>query len=69
MAIGHLVVNVFVDNVAQPLMGARVNISGNNTNINVVTDESGRTEAIALEAPNIEYSLEPQTIVQPWETA
>lgn len=68
MAIGHLVVNVFVDNVAQPLMGARVNISGNNTNINVVTDESGRTEAIALEAPNIEYSLEPQTIVQPWET-
>lgn len=68
MAIGHLVVNVFVDNVAQPLMGAKVNISGNNTNINVVTDESGRTEAIALEVPDIEYSLEPQTIVQPWET-
>lgn len=68
MATGNLIVNVFVDNVAQPLKGANVNISGNNTNINLITDESGQTEAIDLEAPNIEYSLEPQNQVQPFST-
>lgn len=68
MAIGRLVVSVFVDNVAQPLSGANVNISGVNTNINLVTDESGRTSTVELEAPDVSYSLEPQTKVRPFST-
>lgn len=68
MAIGRLVINAFVDNVAQPLEGATVHITGENTDINLVTDESGQTSVIDLEAPNIDYSLEPQHTVQPFST-
>lgn len=68
MAIGRLIVSVFVDNVAQPVEGANVNISGEKTNLNFVTDESGKTEIIELEAPDIEYSLEPQNTVRPFST-
>ncbi len=68
MAIGRLTVSVFVDNIAQPLSGAKVNISGENTNIDLVTDESGKTETIELEAPDVDYSLEPQNVTQPFST-
>lgn len=68
MAIGRLIVSVFVDNVAQPVEGANVNISGPNTDINFTTDESGKTEVIELEAPDTQYSLEPQNTVQPFST-
>lgn len=68
MATGRLVVSVFVDNVAQPLKGASVNISGLNTNMDLITDESGRTNVVELAAPDIEYTLEPQTAVQPFST-
>lgn len=68
MATGRLVVSVFVDNVAQPLSDARVNITGGNTNIDLITDSSGRTSVIELEAPDVNYSLEPQNAVQPFST-
>ncbi|MDD2435811.1 MAG: peptidoglycan-binding protein [Bacilli bacterium] len=41
-------------------------IFGENTNLNVTTDTSGKTETLSLEAPNIEYSLEPQENVRPY---
>ena len=66
MAIGRLIVSVYVDNIAQPISGANVNIVGENTNINVVTDESGKTNEIELAAPDIEYSLEPQDVIRPF---
>ena len=66
MAIGRLIVIVYVDNIAQPISGANVNIVGENTNINVVTDESGKTNEIELAAPDIEYSLEPQDVIRPF---
>ncbi len=66
MAVGRLVISVFVDNVALPLEGALVNISGENTNINLITDESGKTNVIELNAPDIEYTLEPQNTVLPF---
>lgn len=68
MAIGRLVVSVFEDNIAQPVKGANVNITGADTNINLVTDESGRTDVIELEAPDILYTLEPQHEVRPFST-
>ncbi len=68
MAIGRLVVSVFLDNVAQPVQGANVNISGPGVNINLLTDESGRTNIIDLEAPDSEYSLHPQHEVRPFST-
>lgn len=68
MAIGRLSISVFIDNVAQPIEGANVNISGKNTNINLITDESGRTDLIELEAPDMDYTLEPQNTVQPFST-
>lgn len=66
MAIGRLIIRVLVDNIAQPLEGATVNISGENVNLSFVTDESGKTPFIELEAPDISYSLEPQNIVRPF---
>lgn len=66
MAIGRLIVNVYIDNIAQPINGANVNITGENTNINTVTNESGKTNEIELDAPNIEYSLEPQEVIRPF---
>ena len=66
MAVGYLIVNVYVDNIAQPLQGANVQVEGENTNINVLTNISGKTNQIELSAPNVEYSLEPQTDIKPF---
>lgn len=66
LPVGYLVVNVYVDNVAQPLEGANVKVEGENTNINVLTNISGKTDEIELSAPNVEYSLEPQTEIKPF---
>lgn len=68
MASGRLVVQVFVDNVALPLEGATVTINGEDTNLNLMTDESGRTSVVELKAPDLEYTLEPQNTVQPFST-
>lgn len=68
MAIGHLALNVFVDNIAQPLEGAHVNIRGENTNIDLITDSSGRTTQVDLEAPDTQYSLTPQHTIKPFST-
>ncbi|MEI3530479.1 MAG: peptidoglycan-binding protein [Bacilli bacterium] len=61
-------VSVFVDNIAQPVEGALVNVSDGNNSINLITDASGRTDIIELETPNIEYTLEPQNAVKPFST-
>lgn len=68
MAKGRLVISVFVDNIAIPIKGANIIIHGTNTNLEVTTDESGRTAIIELDAPDKAYSLEPQTQIQPFST-
>ncbi len=66
MAIGRLIVNVYVDNIAQPINEANVNIKGENTNINVLTNISGKTNEIELYAPDEIYSMSPQVDVKPF---
>ncbi len=63
---GFLIVQVFADNEAQPLNGARIHITGENTDINETTDISGKTREIPLNAPSREFSLTPQSNVQPY---
>ena len=63
---GYLLVNVYVDNIAQPVENARVRILGENTNLELFTNESGQTEKVELLAPNVEYSLTEQTEVRPY---
>ncbi len=65
---GYLIVNVYVDNVAQPVSNAKVQIIGKNTNIVLFTNESGQTEKIELDAPNVNLSLNEQNEVQPFST-
>lgn len=68
MARGYLIVNVYTDNIALPVVGARVNIISDNTNLELYTDESGQTEKVELTAPDISYSEEEQTEVRPYNT-
>ena len=54
-----------------PVQGARVTIrsSGSDQILEeATTDESGNTQLIELEAPDVEYSLEPQREVRPYST-
>lgn len=66
MAIGHLVVSVFVDNIAQPINKATVNIIGENFNISTLTNISGKTNEIELFAPDEIYSMTPQEDIKPF---
>ncbi len=66
MATGYLIVEVYEDNETTPIESASVQILGEDTNINVLTDSSGKTETVSLNAPNIEFSLEPQEEVRPY---
>ena len=66
MAKGKLIVNVYVNNVATPIEGATVNISDGSSSIDVLTNESGQTNIIELEAPDKMYSLQPQKEVRPF---
>jgi len=63
---GYLIINVYADNIAQPVNEAEIEIRGNSTNIKIKTDNFGKSEKIALDAPNKEYSLTPQTQVKPY---
>ncbi len=65
---GRLIVQVFIDNIASPINNALVNIKGENTDINLTTDISGKTKVIELSVPSIEYSLIPQEEVLPYST-
>ncbi len=66
MARGYLVINVYADNIAQPIENAKVEITGENTNLELYTDESGQTERVELTAPDLSYSESEQSEVRPY---
>lgn len=68
MARGYLIVNVYADNIALPISNARVDIIGDETNLELYTDESGQTEVVELAAPDLIYSEEEQNTVRPYST-
>ena len=63
MSNGYLNINVFNSTVGKQLPEATISVinpkDGNKTVQELVTNESGQTNTITLEAPPIEYSLEP----------
>lgn len=63
---GFLIVNVYVDNIAQPVNRAKVEII--DQNITVYTNIDGATLPIELEAPAEKYSQTPQTQIKPYST-
>ncbi len=69
MAKGYLKINVYSDNIANPIMDADIRIIKNNEVIyNTKTSEDGQTELISLDTVDKNYSLENQTDVRPYET-
>ena len=71
MAIGTLRVQARTELGFFPVQGARVTIrsSGSDQILEeATTDESGNTQLIELEAPDVAYSLEPQREVRPYST-
>ena len=56
MTKGNLIVNVYVNNIATPIKGATVNISDGINSINLNTNESGQTNVIEHDAPDIKYT-------------
>lgn len=69
-ASGSLKVYLTSGNGARPIRGATVRISytgvPDSTLMELVTDDSGQTASIDLEAPALSYSLEPGSDVQPY---
>ena len=71
---GFLTISVINSSTNRPIQNATVNIYSmdeqqNNTGIvleNLKTDESGQVRNIVLSAPNIEYSLNPESTVRPY---
>ncbi len=63
MSIGRLRISVFNETVGMPLPNTTITISLSNQENKVVeevvTDSSGQTDTVELEAPPVEYSLEP----------
>lgn len=61
MSTGKIQINIFGETVGQPLEGARVTVSSASENSNVVseiiTNSSGKSDILELEAPPLEYSL------------
>ncbi len=71
MATGTLRVQARTELGFFPVSGARVTIrpSGSDQILEeVITDESGNSPLVALEAPDVAYSLDPQTQVRPYST-
>ncbi|MFV0395666.1 MAG: peptidoglycan-binding protein [Coprobacillaceae bacterium] len=66
MAIGNIIINVFADNIAQPVIDADIEITGKNMYRKVKTNTLGKTSKIPLDAPDVEYSLTPQKEVKPY---
>lgn len=68
MAKGYLVVNVYSDTIANPIKGATVTISKNETVITTeVTDEDGKTPQITLDTVDKSYTEEEQHTTRPYE--
>ncbi len=66
---GYLKVNVYSDNIANPVRNANVTILKNNNVIyQTKTNENGETELITLNTVNKDYTLEEQYEVRPYET-
>ena len=65
---GYLIVSVYFNDVATPVEGAKVNIKGEGANIDLLTDESGKTNKIKLNTPVLQASLVPQYEVKPYAT-
>lgn len=63
---GYLIVNVYADNVAQPVSDATVIVTGDNYKEIFTTDINGKTPLIELDAPLKIYSLSPQKEVRPY---
>lgn len=71
MAIGTLRIQARTEIGFEPVPGALVTVraSGSEQILEQLrTDESGNTQLIELEAPDVEYSLEPQQEVRPYST-
>ena len=71
MAFGTLRVQARTEIGFNPVPGAKVTVrlSGSDQIIEeMLTDESGNTPSVELEAPNVDYSLEPQEQVRPYST-
>ena len=69
MAKGYLVVNVYSDSIANPVVGATVTISkDNNVIATTKTNEEGKTELITLDTVDKNYSEKEQYQVRPYET-
>ncbi len=62
---GYLLVNVYADDIAQPIEGASVKIL--ETNNTYLTDENGQTKSIVLDSVPLENSLKPGNN-KPYET-
>ncbi len=67
---GYIRVSVYDETEGRPLDNARVSISTTGETEEIIeqvnTDASGNTEEVDLGAPNIEYSLEPDSEVRPY---
>lgn len=66
MSNGYLIINVYVDTIAQPVKNAEVHITGEGIDIREKTDENGQTRKIELPAPNPAYSETEQHNVRPY---
>lgn len=66
MSKGYLIVNVYVDTIAEPINSATVVVTGDNYERSFTTDIDGKTPTIELDAPLKEYSLTPQKEVRPY---
>ena len=69
MANGYLKINVYNDNIANPVKNANVNILKDNSIIySTITDENGQTETITLSTVDKSYTEEEQHNIKPYET-
>ena len=66
MAKGYLIVNVYFEDISNPVEGATVTIDGEGFDGKYITDQNGKTNKIELNAPDKEYSLSPQHITRPY---
>ena len=61
MAKGNLIVNVYSDNIANPVKNAKVTVlKDGNEVVTVTTDEDGQTEPIVLDTVDKSYTEEEQ---------
>ncbi|MDR3178679.1 MAG: peptidoglycan-binding protein [Oscillospiraceae bacterium] len=56
---GNLIVSVSSGSIGHPVEGAKVLVTGKNTNIELITDSSGMTNKISLSTPDKQISITP----------